>query len=239
MLIERYIGRNVAAYLILAALLLTVILFSQQLTKFAEIIVSAKPAAGLMARLTFGVILNVAALALPIATLTGVLIGFSQMQADSELTAMQAAGVGNLRLVTPVMVVGIVISVLAFYINLELGPRAADSLRTAGFTAALNKLDSPVEPRVFTTDIPNYVVYVRKGDIEVGQWQQVFIYTQNKNGQKQIVTARSGGIDTAAEQSELVLNDAVMTTLPPDGDTSANGFVSEHLDRFRLVLDTG
>lgn len=239
MLIERYIGKNVAAYLILAALLLTVILFSQQLTKFAEIIVSAKPAAGLMARLTFGVILNVAALALPIATLTGVLIGFSQMQADSELTAMQAAGIGNVRLVTPVLALGLVISFLAFYINLELGPRAADSLRTAGFTAALNKLDSPVEPRVFTTDIPNYVVYVRKGDIEAGQWQQVFIYTQNKNGQKQIVTARSGGIDTAAEQSELVLNDAVMTTLPPDGDTSGNGFVSEHLDRFRLVLDTG
>jgi LPS export ABC transporter permease LptF/LPS export ABC transporter permease LptG len=239
MLVERYIGKNVAAYLALAALLLTVVLFSQQLTRFAEIIVSAKPAVGLLTRLIFGVVLNVAALALPIATLTGVLIGLSQMQADSELTAMRAAGIGNFRLLMPILFLGIGISSLAFYINLELGPRAADSLRTAGVTAALNKLDSPVEPRVFATDIPNYVVYVRNGDNAAGKWQQVFIYTQKKDGGKQIVTARSGGIDTSAEQSELVLNDAVMTTLPADGDTSGNGFVSEHLDHFRLVMDTG
>jgi LPS export ABC transporter permease LptF/LPS export ABC transporter permease LptG len=239
MLVEKYITKNVAAYLILAAFLLTVVLFSQQLTRFADIVLSAKPAAGLMARLTLGVVLNVAALALPIATLTGILIGFSQMQADSELTAMQAAGIGNFRLLAPVLILGFLISVLALYINLELGPRAAESIRTAGLTAALNKLDSPVEPRVFATDIPNYVVYVRKGDIEQGKWQQVFIYTQKKDGVKQIVTARSGGIDTAAEQSELVLTDAVMTSIPAEGDASNNGFVTEHLDRFRLVLDTG
>jgi LPS export ABC transporter permease LptF/LPS export ABC transporter permease LptG len=239
MLIQRYIGKNVVTYLVLAALLLTVVLFSQQLTKFAELIVSAKPSPGLLARLIFGVVLNVAALALPIATLTGVLIGLSQMQADSELTAMQAAGIGNLRLVSPLLFLGIVVSLLAGYVNIVLGPQAAESLRSAGLTAALNKLDSPVEPRVFATDIPNYVVYVRNGDNAEGKWQQVFIYTQDKTGAKQIVTARSGGIDTAADQSELVLTDAVMTSLPAEGDPAGKGFVTEHLDRFRFVMDTG
>lgn len=239
MLIQRYITKNVVTYLILAALLLTVVLFSQQLTRFAELIVSAKPAAGLLARLVFGVVLNVAALALPIATLTGILIGLSQMQADSELTAMQAAGIGNFRLVTPLIFLGLLVSLIAGYINIELGPRAAESLRSAGLTAALNKLDSPVEPRVFATDIPNYVVYVRNGDNDEGKWQQVFIYTQDRTGAKQIVTARSGGIDTAAEQSELVLTDAVMTSLPAEGDPEGKGFVTEHLDRFRFVMDTG
>ncbi|MCA1593698.1 MAG: LptF/LptG family permease, partial [Acidobacteria bacterium] len=52
------------------------------------------------------------------------------------------------------------------------------------------------------------------GDQEHGLWEGVFIYWQDKNKPVRLITSRQGRIDVSGEQSELVLTDAVVITLP-------------------------
>lgn len=238
-LIERYTIAAIVPYLLLALLLLTLILFVQQASRFAELLLVARVPATLLIDVASSLLPTVLVFTLPMATLAGVVIGFSRMIGDSELIAIRAAGVSDLRVLTAALLVGAFMSALSLYVNVSLSPEAARALRRAGLEAALRKLDSPVEPRTFNTDIPGYVVYVRAGDNSEGRWEHVFISSKLADGTTRLVTARSGRIDFAGEQSELVLSDAVATTIPVPGSPEASQYVTERLSQLRITLETG
>jgi LPS export ABC transporter permease LptG len=151
---------------------------------------------------------------------------------------MRAAGVGTWSMLWPVLVLGLFVSVGTTYLNLKEGPEAARDLRRAAVQGALAKLDSPVEPRTFTTEIPGYVIYVRDGDKIQGSWGRVFIYAPQQDNSTQILTARSGRIDSSADKSELVLSDAVKAKIPSAG-TDQRSYVVERFDQLRLAINTG
>lgn len=238
-LIERYILAAILPYLLLSALLLAAILFAQQTTRIAELLVSARVPVTLVLDVLAALLPNVLIFAVPMATLAGTVIGFSRLGSDSELVAMRSAGVGTWNMVWPVLLLGLLLTLGTLYLNLQVAPKAMRVWKQATLRAALYKLDSPVEPRSFTTDIPGYVIYVRDGDKEQGVWGRVFLFSQMKDGGTQLVTARSGRIDTAAERSELVLSDAMITTLPPANGGREVTYVTERLAQVRVLLETG
>jgi LPS export ABC transporter permease LptG len=86
--------------------------------------------------------------------------------------------------------------------------------------------------------MPNYVIYVRDGDKSRGQWGRVFIQTQQADHSTMLVTARAGRIDSSSQQSELVLQDAMRTTLPAP-DARDQSFKVERLDLLRIIFNTG
>jgi LPS export ABC transporter permease LptF len=237
-LIKRYVLRAVAPYSALSLVFLTAVLYAQQTAKFADLLLRAQLPSALAASVLLNILPNALVFAVPMATLTGILIGFSRMGSDSELVAMRAAGVSAWVIARPVMLMGLVATLAMAYINLELGPRAARYLRKTGLLAALNKLESPVEPHVFYTDIKDKVIYVRDGDKAKGQWGRVFIQSREPDGQVRVLTARSGRIDSSTDRAELVLNNAVATTLP-DGPVPDGGApVTERLVQARVRLES-
>jgi LPS export ABC transporter permease LptF/LPS export ABC transporter permease LptG len=241
-LIERYIIAAVLPYMLLALLLQGAILFTQETSRFAELLVEARVPLALVTEFALALVPRLLSYTLPISMMIGTIIGFSRMGSDSELIAMRAAGVGAWKMVWPVLVLGALVSGATLYFNLVAVPSSEGTLRRTGLRAALYRLDSPVEPRSFTAEIPGYVIYVRDGDKKQGQWGRVFIYSQDKDsGATRIVTARSGRIDSSAEQSELVLSDAVVTTLPPTTppQQGESEYITERVAQTRVVLDTG
>ena len=247
-LIERYITWAVLPYLSLSLLLLTAILFAQQAGRFGELLVEARVPPAMIADLAISLLPNVLVFTLPMGLLTGILIGFSRMGSDSELVAMRSAGVGTWQILRPVLLIGALLTIPSLYVNLEMSPDAARALRHVATRAALYKLDSPVEPRSFSVigardsrlaETPVYVIYVRDGDRQRGQWEKVFLHTQMKDGSIRIVTARSGRIDSAGEQSELVLSDVALTTLPEVKAWGQGEYATERLDHLRIIRATG
>lgn len=239
-LIERYIIRAITPYLLLSLLLLTAILFIQQAGRFGELMVATLVPSQVVWELMLSLLPSVLIFTLPMAILTGTLIGYSRMGSDSELVALRSAGVGTWKMLRPALLIGALLTGVALYINLELAPQAIRALRQTGIRATLYKLESPVEPRSFYTDFPGLVIYVRDGDKAKGQWGRVFLYMEAADGTKRLVTARSGRIDTAGDRSELVLQDVVLLTLPPAGTrVGENSYISERLEQWRKEVDTG
>lgn len=247
-LIERYIVWAVLPYLFLSLLLLTAILFAQQAGRFGEMLMGMRVPAGMVADLALSLLPNVMVFTLPMGLLTGILIGFSRMGSDSELVAMRSAGVGTWQMMWPLLLLGTLLAAASFHVNMEMAPEAARSLRHVGTRALLYKLDSPVEPRSFSvigeretgqTENPVYIIYVRDGDKQRGQWGRVFLHTETRNGSVRIVTARSGRIDSAGEKSELVLSDVALITLPAAKDWGQGQYATERLEQSRIILETG
>src|SRR5713101_6892767 len=152
-LISKYLVQAILPYFIFSWLLLSVILFVQQASRFSDIFLATNIPTSLVWQLTFALVPSVIAFTCPMAMLVGTVIGLSKMQGDSELVAIRAAGVGNVQITIPVILLGILLSFLAFFINLQGVPFAASLVRKVGIQTAIYKLESPIEPGVFNTDV--------------------------------------------------------------------------------------
>ncbi len=238
LLISRYLLTTIAPYFAFAWLLLSVILFVQQASRYSDIFFSVHVPSDLAWQLTIALLPNVIAFTCPMAILVGTIIGLTKMQGDSELVAIRAAGVGNLQIAVPILVLGLLLSAFAFIVNLRGVPLAAALVRNVTLQTAIKKLESPIEPGVFNTEVAGHTIYVRDGNVETGRWRNIFIYTEDAASSTiRLVTSREGRIDTTGQASELVLEDAVATTLPKE--PGQGKYVSENIGEVRLAIRTG
>ena len=237
-LIERYVLRTIFPYSLASLILVTAILFAQQTGRYFEIIFHGVMPSSIVYGLALALLPPVLVFTIPLAVLSGTIIGLGRMGSDSELVAMRAAGVSSWRILWPCLAVGLIASAVAAELNMKEAPRAQRELKSVAIRSALYKLDSPVEPRTFSTDLPNYVIYVRDGDKAAGQWGRVFIQSHEADHSTLLVTARAGRIDSSAEKSELVLQEAMQTRLPSP-ESRDQSFRVERLDLLRIVFPTG
>ncbi|HKO61556.1 MAG TPA: LptF/LptG family permease, partial [Pyrinomonadaceae bacterium] len=237
-LIPRYVISSAVPYVLLSLFLLTAILLTQQAGRFAEIALYADLPFSLVIEIGAALLPGVLVLTLPVAVLAGIVIGFARMGSDSEIVVMRAAGIGTWSLVWPALLLGLIATAATTFLHMKEAPQAARDLRRAALQGALRKLESPVEPRTFNTEIPGYVIYVRDGDKTQGSWARVFIYAQQPDGSTRVVTARSGRIDSSGDKSELVLSDASALKIPAPGN-SDQSYVVERLEQLRIAIDTG
>ncbi len=243
-LISKYLIQNILPYFVFTWLLLSVILFVQQASRYSDIFFSINLPKSLVWQLTLALIPNVIAFTAPMAILLGVIIGLSKMQGDSELIAVRASGIGNFQIALPILLLGLLLSVFAFFINLKGVPFASSLVRTIALQTALYKLESPIEPGVFNTEIGGFTIYVKNGDIANGNWKNIFIYNEDqKNNQARLITAQSGRIDSTIdsnrEVAELVLQKAVSTTIPLNLSENVKGkTASENIGELRFLIKT-
>jgi LPS export ABC transporter permease LptG len=218
--------------------MLSAVLFAQQVSRLAEVMVYTDLPFSVVAGIAATLFPGVLSFTIPLATLAGILIGFSRMGSDSEIVAMRSAGVGTWTMLWPVLLLGLVMTGATFFIQLKEVPQAARDLEKVALRGALAKLDSPVEPRTFST-LPRYVIYVRDGNKTLGTWGRVFIYVQQPDHSTQIFTARSGRIDSSGDQSELVLSDVLGTKFPGPNDDPKKSYVVERSEQLRISINTG
>ncbi len=233
-----YLIRAVIPYFLSSWLLLSVVLFVQQGSRFSDIFFSANIPSSLIWQLSLALIPNVIAFTCPMAALVGVIIGLTKMQSDSEIVAIRAAGVGTLSIFLPLVFLGIVLSGFAFFVNLKGVPFAAGIVRQIALRTALYKLESPIEPGVFNTEVAGFTIYVKEGDIATGTWKDIFVFNDDERaGTTRLITSSSGRIDYSGDHSELVLNDAVSTTFSQPGSGKGKYF-SERIGEVRYAVET-
>jgi LPS export ABC transporter permease LptG len=251
-LIPRYIVGAMAPYILIALLMLTAILLAQQSARLAEIVIYADLPFTLLGSISAALLPGVLVFSIPLATLAGIVVGFSRMGSDSEIVAMRAAGVGSWTMIWPALLIGLLFTGATTYLHLKEAPEAARDLERIALEGMLAKLESPVEPRTFNT-LPRYVIYVRDGNKELGTWGRVFISAQGSDRNTELYTARSGRIDSSGDQSELVLTDVLITRFPdatsegkPDPPASdsltgddENSYVVDRSEQLRFSINTG
>ncbi|HEY8413659.1 MAG TPA: LptF/LptG family permease, partial [Pyrinomonadaceae bacterium] len=143
LLIPRYIFGAMAPYIVLSLVLLTAVLFAQQASRLAEVLVYTDLPVSLLGGIGAALLPGVLVFSIPLAALAGIIIGFSRMGSDSEIVAMRAAGVGSWTMIWPALVVGLALTGVTTYLHLQEAPRAARDLERVALQGALAKLDSP------------------------------------------------------------------------------------------------
>ena len=141
--------------------------------------------------------------ALPMGVLCGVLLVLGRMSAESEVTAMRAAGLSLTRIARPIYILAALGSLLALAINLEYMPRSRTLYQQELLNAVRTDPMKLLVPRTFIRDFSRMVVYVgaREGDVlkDVWLWQ-----LDREQRVIRFVTAESGVVSYDDETNELI-----------------------------------
>ena len=190
-ILSRYILREVTSHALLGGVLFTFVLFMRDLGKILELVVrdSASPADA--ARIFLYTLPNALTVTIPMAVLVGILLGLSRLSADSEITAMRAAGMSALDFVRVVSLISAVALGLGLFNSLYLAPRSNAALLELEDSLKTSQASFEVQPRVFYEDFKNYVLYIQDVRPAAGAalWHHVFLADLSQPGDPRVTTA--------------------------------------------------
>lgn len=136
-------------------------------------------------------------LVLPMGVLLAALIVLSRMSADSEVTALRAGGIGFMRLVTPLVIVGIVASAFSLFINEKLVPLANRRRLELQRTIMMKKPVPKIIERDFFQVSNERVLYVDRQNSD-GSLEGVMMLEFARDSWPHMVRAKSGYWDGRA-----------------------------------------
>src|SRR5437867_10032618 len=158
------------------------------------------------------------ALSIPSALLIALLIAFGRLSADREFVAMQACGVSVARLLWPVGVLSLIGWATTSYVMIEALPDANQAFRQIAFNVLAERAEGEVKPRIFFTEFPDLVIYVRDIPPE-GGWNDVFMSDNTPGRPQAIYLVRYGRVvlDAKRRTVEMVLEDGTRHVANVDG----------------------
>ena len=123
-IIDRYIWRELTIFFFGIILGFVVLMIGNTLFIMSELIFNKRIPIGIVSQIILLRIPAMFVLGFPVATLFAVLLTLGRMGRDSEVIAMRTGGISMTRVVAPVLVFAVVISVLTFWLNEKIVPEA-------------------------------------------------------------------------------------------------------------------
>src|SRR5436190_7856565 len=195
--LDRYIFREIffPSVIALAALTFVAFLaFSRQIGWLLELIVRQSATMRDIWALSSAYLPNVLTFTIPMAVLVGILTGFGRMSSDSEAIAFRASGVSMVRLLVPVLALGVLAFIANFAMSVWIAPTTAARLRELEYQYIAKQVSLEVKPRVFNESLANYVLYVQDAPSEGFNWRGILLADMTQPEQIRVTFARSGAV---------------------------------------------
>ena len=142
-------------------------------------------------------------LALPLATLLASIMTMGSFGENNELLAMKAAGIPLLRILSPLMILSVLISVAAFFASNNLIPVAYENIYTLRDDIGKTKEEIKIPTGIFYNGIDGYTLRGVERD-ENDVMHNVMVYDHSKGqGNISLTVADSGIIKMSSDKSSL------------------------------------
>lgn len=207
-ILDRYIFKEIFFPFVIALVALTFVAFlafSREIGWLLELIVRQSATTSEIWALSTAILPNVLTFTIPMAVLVGILTGFGRMSSDSEAIAFRASGISMIRILGPVLLLGLLTFAANLAMTVRVGPNAAAHLRDLKYEIIARQATLDVKPKVFNESIPNIVLYVQNIAREGLNWQGILLADMTHPGETQITFARSGTLMKDAEHHAYVL----------------------------------
>lgn len=144
-------------------------------------------------------------LALPLAILLSSLMMFGNLGEHYELVSMKAAGISLNRIMRPLIMVSVVISLLAFYFANVVLPVANLKFLSLLYDVREKKLAFNLKEGVFYDGIEGFVIRVGDKDHDGNTIRDVMVYDHTKHmGNISLTTAKWGKMELSPDKRYLV-----------------------------------
>ena len=132
-IIDRYVGQSVLLTTFLGVVVLSLVLVLGNIFKELLDVLINNPDVPVATVLFFMALVLPFSLTftIPWGFLTAMLLVFGRISADNELIALKSNGVSIPRLCVPVFVIAVALTLICFWINIEIAPKAEQAMTRA------------------------------------------------------------------------------------------------------------
>lgn len=144
-------------------------------------------------------------LALPLAILLSSLMTFGNFGEHYELVAMKSTGIPLRRIMMPLVILSLFISVFAFFFSNNVLPFANLKFHSLLYDVRQKKLTFNIQEGVFYNGIDGFTIYTRNKDPEGNIIRDVMIYNHSdRMGNIKLTTAKWGEMNLSPDQTMLI-----------------------------------
>ncbi len=205
--LHRLVITSFAGPFVLTFFIAQFILLMQFLWKYIDDLVGKGLDTWVIAELLFYTSANLVPLALPLAILVSSIMTFGNLAEHFEITAAKASGISLQRLMRPLFVTALVISVSAFFFSNYILPFTNLKMGSLLYDIRQQKPALSIREGVFYNGIEGYSIKVGDKDRDGKTIKNVMIYDHTRSGgNKKVIIAESGSMSTTADERYLVLN---------------------------------
>ena len=205
-ILHKYVLKEHVGPLVFAMTALTSLLLLQYIAKrFGDLVGKGLPWSVIAEFLGLSIPLTVA-LSMPMAVLVSTLYAFSRLAAENELTAMKAGGVSMRKVLMPVLIAAVGVTLFMVAFNDQVLPRANHRLRTLQGDIAQKKPSFGLREQVINEVSPGKL-YLRAGHLSKSsnKMKEVTIYDVGDATRRRTVYADSGNMVMSPNHSDLLL----------------------------------
>ena len=150
---------------------------------------------------------HIVALTFPMAVLVAVLYTFSDLTAQNEITAMAAGGIRPTRILAPILVIGVGLTVMMFWFNAQVLPesnhRLSSLMSDVGSKSPTLELREQVINEVHTGDNTRYFLKAHSIDQSTNTMVDVTIYDMTRPGDNRVIVADHGEMSFTEDRMDL------------------------------------
>jgi lipopolysaccharide export system permease protein len=206
MILHKYILRNHIIPFIFSTLALMGIFILQFLMKFAGRLVGKGLSFWIIIKLISFNLAWMVVLVIPMAVLIASLMAFGSMAQNNEITVVKSTGVSLYKMMIAPLIASAVLAYLLLLFNNDVLPDANHKAKILGEDISRLKPTLSLEPNVFSQEIPDYAILVRRINNTTNQLQDVVIYDYTDPTKVDIVTAKYGKLYFSKDQSKLIMD---------------------------------
>jgi lipopolysaccharide export system permease protein len=249
MSLHRYILSQIFWPILLTFFSLNLLFLIVQLLKMGELAFGANLALGTLLEISLLFLPGFCVFTIPIAVLTGVLLGFGRMAADREVIAFLGAGISSTRLAVAPAILGIIAALVAVGVASRVAPASNLALKQIVAELTRRHIVASLEAGRFYEDIPHVVLYPRQMEPGDTEWNGFLMFDCRSQGFCHSLTAQRAEISPRSDRNALTLllkNGELHGEAMPGGAYSlarfANGIISMDIEwlvsaRTRFIPD--
>jgi len=202
-----YIFKEVAVPFLLSLVVLTVTALLSKVIKIVELMVTHGISASFVFWFIISIVPSFLIFTIPISFLTGVLVAFTRLSSDSEITAMKAGGISLFAMLRPVLALGIIAYAVTLSFTLYIYPWGNMTMKQLLFEAARTRLVSGLDEKTFYDRFKGVVLYVDHLNPGTGEMEGIFISesASGANAEPNVFFASRGAFSPSSEESSVYL----------------------------------
>jgi lipopolysaccharide export system permease protein len=206
--IDRYILRQLAVALLAVTCGLAALVWLTQSLRFIELVLDRGLSLAVFVQLTGLMLPGFFAVILPITTFIVVLFTYARLNGDRELVVMRAAGLSQLRLARPGLMIAGFAVVLGYLLNLWLVPMSHAAFRVWQFEIRNQMAAILLQEGVFSSVGGDLTVYARLRERD-GTLRGIMVHDAREAGAPVTILAESGRVTVTPQGPRVTLQDGV------------------------------
>jgi len=233
-ILRRYILKELAGPFFFSFVIFTFAMLTGNLIKLADLVINKGVDFFSICKLFFYMLPWLFTFTVPMSVLTATLLTFGRLSSDNEITAMKASGISLYRLVFPLVIVGLIVSLISYELNDWILPRLRFESRKLVAQIGVKNPTAYLEAGTFIKAFKNYIVFIY--GIEKNKLTNIRIYQPQEGRPTRTIIAARGEITYIPEKDAIRLKLMNGTSDEPN-PKDPNNFYKLNFKTYYMTLD--